>query len=404
MIVKKMKCNYKFTIKIIPTHNFKKLNTFKTHHMDKITEGKIDIEIPKGDIRKKDTVFYNPKMKLNRDISILAIKVFEKMAKRKIIAADALSSSGIRALRIAKECGNIDKIIINDLNPSAIKTAEKTAKANSINNAEFSIEDANVFLSKNKCLFDYIDIDPFGSPIYYLDSCARAASGKSLIGITATDTAPLSGTYPKTCIRRYGAVPLREDIKHEIGLRILIASIVQAFSRHDKSFIPIISYSKIHYFRIMGLSTSSTGLAGKAADTIGYALYCKKCGNRKMSKETEKGKCSICNTDFTIAGPLWTGPINSHLFIGKMIEKDDIKDKELSSFLKTLQKESAVLKLFYDLHWICKKSHLKIPKRDDLFEKLKRRGYRAEKTHHEPTGFRSDVGYAELLDIIKELS
>ncbi len=393
-----------FTIKIIPTHNFKKLNIFKTHHMEKITEGKITIEIPKGEIRKKDTVFYNPKMRLNRDISILALKVFEKMAKRKIIAADALSSSGIRALRIAKECDNIDKIIINDLNPSAIKTAEKTAKDNNINNAEFSIEDANVFLSKNKCHLDYIDIDPFGSPIYYLDSCARAASGKSLIGITATDTAPLSGTYPKTCIRRYGATPLREDIKHEIGLRILIASIVQAFSRHDKSFIPVISYSKIHYFRIMGISTSSTGLAGKSAETIGYALYCKNCGNRRIVKETKKEKCNICDTDFTIAGPLWTGPINSGLFIAKMIEKDDKEIKETSDFLEALQKESAVLEPFYDLHQICKKNHLEIPSRDNLFKELKKRGYKVEKTHHEPTGFRSDIGYKELLDIIKELS
>jgi len=372
--------------------------------MEKITEGKIDIEIQKGEIKKKDTVFYNPKMRLNRDISVLALKVFENMAKRKITAADALASSGIRALRMAKECKKIEKVCINDLNPSAIKTAEKTAKANRIKNAEFSIEDANVFLSKNKCLFDYIDIDPFGSPIYYLDSCARAASGKSLIGITATDTAPLSGTYPKTCIRRYGAIPLREDIKHEIGLRILIASIVRAFSRHDKSFVPLISYSKIHYFRIMGISTSSTGLAGKSAETIGYVLYCKKCGNRKISKESKKEKCDTCNTDFTIAGPLWTGPINSHLFIGKMIEKDSKEIKETSDFLEALQKESAVLEPFYDLHQICKKNHLEIPKRENLFKELKKRGYKAEKTHHELTGFKSDINYKELLDIIKGLS
>ena len=372
--------------------------------MNKITEGKITIEIPKGDIRKKDTVFYNPKMQLNRDISILAIKVFEKMAKRKITAADALSSSGIRTLRIAKECDNIEKVLINDMNPSAIKTAEKTAKDNNIKNAEFSTEDANVFLSKNKCLFDYIDIDPFGSPIYYLDSCARAASGKSLIGITATDTAPLSGTYPKTCIRRYGSTPLREDIKHEIGLRILIASIVRAFSRHDKSFVPVISYSKIHYFRIMGISTSSTRLAGKSAETIGYAFYCKKCGNRRITDETEKEKCDICGTEFTTAGPLWTGPINSGIFLEKMIENNDLKNPELTSFLETLHKESAIQELFYDLHQICKKNHLEIPKRDELFKELKKRGYKAEKTHHELTGLRSNVNYEELLDIIKGLS
>ncbi|MBW6461943.1 MAG: tRNA (guanine(10)-N(2))-dimethyltransferase [DPANN group archaeon] len=370
--------------------------------METITEGKITIEIPKGNIRKKDPVFYNPEMKLNRDISILAVKIFKDMAKRKITVADALSSSGIRTLRIAKECANIEKVMINDMNPTAIALAKKTAKDNDINNAEFSIEDANVFLSKNKNHLDYIDIDPFGSPIYFLDSCARAASGKSLIGVTATDTAPLSGTYPKTCIRRYGAVPLREDIKHEIGLRILIASIVRAFSRHNKSFVPLITYSKIHYFRIMGISTSSTSLAGKSAETVGYAHYCKNCGNRMLSKDIEDKTCAICNKDLTIAGPLWTGPINSPLFINKMIKENDFDDKKLTEFLELLKKESHITQPFYDLHQICKKNHLEIPKREKLFEELKNQGYKAEKTHHEPTGFKSDVEYEKLLEIIKK--
>ena len=371
--------------------------------METSTEGKITIKIPKGDIRKKDAVFYNPEMRLNRDISILAIKAFKDMAKRKITAADALSSSGIRTLRIAKECANIEKVMINDMNPTAIAIAEKTAKDNNIDNAEFSVEDANVFLSKNKNHLDYIDIDPFGSPIYFLDSCARAASGRSMIGITATDTAPLSGTYPKTCVRRYGSVPLREDIKHEIGLRILIAEIVRAFSRHNKSFVPVISYSKIHYFRIMGLSTSSTGRAGKSAETIGYAHYCKNCGNRILSKDKDTTTCAICKKDMATAGPLWTGPINSPLFINKMIDKNDFDDKKLSVFLETLEKESQITQPFYDLHQICKKNHLEIPRREKLFEELKRQGYKAEKTHHEPTGFKTDAEYKELLIIIKKL-
>ncbi|MEA3229542.1 MAG: tRNA (guanine(10)-N(2))-dimethyltransferase [archaeon] len=370
--------------------------------MDKIKEESIKTEIPEGKLKKNDRIFYNPKMKLNRDISALALNIFSKMAKRKITACDALSSSGIRALRIAKECRNIEKVIINDMNPTAVKTAETTAKNNNIKNAEFSTEDANIFLSKNKNRFDYIDIDPFGSPVYYLDSCARAASGKSLMGITATDTAPLSGTYPKTCIRRYGSVPLREDIKHEVAIRILIASIVRAFSRHDKSFVPIISYSKIHYLRVLGISTSNTGLAGKSAQAIGYVLYCKKCGNRRFSKKPENIRCDICSSEFSTAGPLWTGPINSTLFLEKMIRNNNIKSAELTSLLETLHDESRILNLFYDTHSVCKKNHLKIPKLADLFKTLKDKGCKAERTHFELTGFRTDADYKELLKIIAD--
>ena len=105
----------------------------------------------------------------------------------------------------------------------------------------------------------------------------------------------------------------------------------------------------------------------------------------------------------TIAGPLWTGPINSPLFINKMIDENDFDDEKLSKFLKTLEKESHITQPFYDLHQICKKNHLEIPRREKLFEELKSQGYKAEKTHHEPTGFKSDINYKELLKIIKDI-
>ena len=369
--------------------------------MTVITEGKVNIDIPDGNVRKKDAVFYNPLMQLNRDMSILALKVFADMVKRDIVVGDALASSGIRSLRMAKECARIEKVYINDMNPTAIEISEKTAKDNDISNAEFSISDANVFLSMHKNKFDYVDIDPFGSPVYFLDSCARAASGKSLIGISATDTAPLCGTYPKTCIRRYGSKPLREDIKHEIGLRILIGNIVRAFSRHNKSFVPVISYSKIHYFRIMGLSTSSTRLSGKSADTVGWALYCKKCGNRKLVKEVELSTCEVCGDKFASAGPLWIGPINSHLYLEKMIKKNDMGDKALSSFIELLKNESRSPNLFYDIHNVCKKNYLNIPKNEVLFEMLKNEGFMIEKSHFEHTGFKSDISYKQLLKLLK---
>ena len=86
-----------------------------------------------------------------------------------------------------------------------------------------------------------------------------------------------------------------------------------------------------------------------------------------------------------------------------MIDKNDFDDKKLKEFLDILEKESHITQPFYDLHQLCKKNHLEIPKREKLFEELKRQGYKAEKTHHEPTGFKTDAGYEKLFNIIKEL-
>jgi len=46
------------------------------------TEGKARINAFAGNMTKKDEVFYNPKMKLNRDISVIALTVFQKTTRR----------------------------------------------------------------------------------------------------------------------------------------------------------------------------------------------------------------------------------------------------------------------------------------------------------------------------------
>ena len=63
----------------------------------------------------------------------------------------------------------------------------------------------NVLLSENR--FDYIDIDPFGSPVGFVDSAMRSIKNGGVVACTATDTAALCGVYPRVCQRRYGAIP-----------------------------------------------------------------------------------------------------------------------------------------------------------------------------------------------------
>src|SRR3989344_2963807 len=71
-----------------------------------------------------------------------------------------------------------------------------------------------------------------------------------LIILTSTDTAPLSGTYPEACLRKYWAFPVKIDIMHEVGLRILVRKIQLVGAQYDKAFAPIFSFSKEHYMRV----------------------------------------------------------------------------------------------------------------------------------------------------------
>jgi tRNA (guanine26-N2/guanine27-N2)-dimethyltransferase len=174
-------------------------------------EGKVKLNIdniPKT-VHAGMEIFINPEMKTNRDVSISLLKYFLEQRKNPIIALP-LAGSGIRALRILHEL-NITKqqVYTNDSNKSAVKFMKSQDLIKVTNH------DARIFMLQKK--YDYIDIDPFGSPVPFADIAVQQVKHKGILAITATDTAPLSGTYPVTCKRRYAANPHRGSIGHETG-------------------------------------------------------------------------------------------------------------------------------------------------------------------------------------------
>ena len=184
-----------------------------------IEEGKATIKIPKETkISKELPVFYNPVMKFNRDITIALLNTLDEDLRISL----PLAGTGVRGIRIALETKH-KNIIFNDLNPVAIKIINQNLKLNKLK-LKVENKEANKFLLENKG-FDYIDIDPFGSPNPFLDSAIKRLSREGILAVTATDTAPLCGTFPKACLRKYWAKPLRNELMHEIGLRILIRKV-----------------------------------------------------------------------------------------------------------------------------------------------------------------------------------
>lgn len=88
-----------------------------------ITEGKIKLRAyHESKISKKLPVFYNPIMKLNRDISILVLKA----NKQRMNIALPLAGSGVRGVRFLKEAEKyVEKIYFNDYNENAVEIIKK---------------------------------------------------------------------------------------------------------------------------------------------------------------------------------------------------------------------------------------------------------------------------------------
>ena len=153
--------------------------------LEEIREGAVRLKVHKVQVTSKDMeVFYNPVMRMNRDISVLLLG---SISAGKLQIADPLAGTGIRSIRFLKELASskIKKLYINDYSLDSVNLIKKNLRLNKINfnnhrKIIVSCQDANLFLL-NSTGFDYIDIDPFGTPNPYLDAACKRISRDGII-------------------------------------------------------------------------------------------------------------------------------------------------------------------------------------------------------------------------------
>ena len=360
---------------------------------------KIKVELPPKDVHAQMEVFYNPVMKSNRNIAILLLNSVEN---EQMNIASPLAGSGIRELRFLKELkpGKIKHIFVNDIKENFPKVFADNLKLNKLAKQKitFGNEDANLFLLNQvkHCkegefcgYFDYIDIDPFGSPNPFLASAVARITRNGIITITATDTAALTGTYPKVTKRKYWAKTVRSYMMHEIGLRILIRKVQLQGVQFDKALIPILAYHKDHYLRVYFRSLKSKEKCDELLKQHQYLLLNPKTVEFKASEfNQEKG--------FDYFGPLWTGRLFDRKLLTKMKTENPFPEEQ--KFLDLLCQESKNDKTgFYDLHVIAKKYGLETTKIEPVLKKVK-----GVRTQFSPTGIKTKAGIKEIVRAMKE--
>ena len=341
----------------------------------KIIEGAAKLIIPKAKRIYDADVFYNPDQVVNRDISILITKA---LLDRNAAVLDLLSASGVRAIRFAKEAG-LKNVYANDANPVAYKLILKNARLNKAKIIASNLR-AHEFLATRYKLkdkkFDYIDVDPFGTPVPFLDAVVKALNPRGgILAVTATDTAALCGSAPKACLRKYGAVPLRNELMHEIGIRILLKKIIEVGAQYDLALTPIFVHSTLHYMRVYLQANSGAEVANKILEQVGM---------------------------FEHAGPMWLGRLWDEKLAGKIyllaIKNKYICD-ETNNLLFQIKNESKINSFgFYDLATFKLKQ---VPKISDVIAGLHAKGFRAARTHFSPTGIRTNAAKNKFLEILK---
>lgn len=360
--------------------------------MQSVTEHSATIVVPtESTVSAKMEVFYNPLMASNRNISIALLN---NLRNEGMNIADPLAGSGIRSLRFMKELtkGRIQQLFINDAKlhfPSYFSTSlqQNNLPHQKTLNLIIGNEDANLFLLHHPG-FDYIDIDPFGSPNPFLAAAVARISRHGVLAVTATDTAALTGTYPAVTKRKYWATTRKTPLMHELGLRVLIRKIQLQGVQFDKALTPILAYHKDHYFRAYFRCEKSKEKGDTLLQHHQYFLWCAACFNFKISRLNCE-PC-ICGKRFEYHGPLWTGALSDSSLLRKMVTTNQYPEEQ--KFLELLLEESKIDVVgFINLHALAKLERKEVPPFELILKK-----YNAVRTHFSPYGIKTKKSSAEI--------
>jgi len=362
---------------------------FFPFELEEVVEGSTKLLVPKNRTRKgpgkRTEGFYNEGMKFNRDLAVLFLELIsERESSFKVL--DGLAATGAMGVRLAKEVKGLE-LTVNDRHPIVYELIKRNIELNNLEpeNARAENRDLNALLHERR--FDYIDIDPYGSPVPFLDSAFRALKRKGHIGITATDKAPLCGVYPKACYRKYLSRPIKTSYSAEIGLRILLGYCARTAAKYGLGAKPLLSYSLGHSFRIYLQVKEGAGRADETLKNMGYVCHDEKSGERFCSESVKQ--------DHLNTGPLWTGALLDKKIVSNLKPRSHM-DVKVQRFVELWEEEALAPPLFYTTDEISSLLKISPPSITRFIQELKARGFVACRTHFSPTGFKTNASIKDL--------
>lgn len=358
-----------------------------------VSEGQVKLALREG-------VFYNPEMELCRDLSSLCVGAIGG----RISVVDAMCASGVRGIRYRKENANVESLSLVDMSSKAVGLARRNAKLNRVRCA-VARADAREFLRKNG--FDFVELDPFGSPAPYLHdaACSFREKKSGYLSVTATDMAVLCGAHHSACLKNYGAAPLDNEFCHENACRILAGKTTLTFAQFNFSAEPMLTFSHRHYVKIIFRLSKGSQAAVESVKSLGFVSYCPSCCFRSTARLAHLEKCPHCAHRLVAAGPLYLGGLWSGNLLEKMLQLNAArgykKGREIEKILRTMLSESSIGSYgYYDLHTLAKKAKKPIKGMDAALESLRKAGFSAERTHFCPTAVRTDAPHAKAIKIL----
>ncbi len=389
-----------------------------------VGEGGLKILVPRRPgqtMTSRTPGFYNPAMVTNRDIATICAAAYSKAQPRPIVACDIMSATGIRGLRYLG-LDDVLEVHMNDIGRTAFELMYRNLEMNysvkDVTREESAVrclvdgktvlitnQEALLFLAQHKHHYQLLDLDPFGSPVGFIPSCLKALRHGSLLCITATDTAPLCGTYPRTCLRRYGCLSMKTDYMHELGVRILVAHVARQACSLELGVKPLLCHATAHYYRVYLEVKGSRKASDRSLDMIGWGGHCKRCGSRQAFAGHLPAAPSCCGEPMSILGPLWAGPLKDDEFLSGVMALCPFPGvgDEAAGILRKLAEELDTYS-YYDLHHLSRRLGIPAPSTSRVLHELHSRGFQASPTHISGRSVKTDASLADLVGCLTRLS
>ena len=344
------------------------------------------------DISKKLDVFYNPDMKVNRDISLLLIKsYFDKPIK----FCDPMAASGIREIRFLKSIGEcFSKIVVGDISKVAVENIRMNFRKNNVSFDKVEVRCESAVNTIASEYFDFVEIDPFGTPVPFLDIAIQRVKHRGIFSVTATDTAALCGTYPKKTLRRYGISVVKTLCYEEIGLRNLIAFCQREGAKFDKALILIVSFSSKHFYKVFFSVCESRSLSYDIVRSHMYYFWDKK------SQEFDLSRFELDE----YFGKTYVGKLNDKKLLKEMIGNSYLikGGKEVLVLLEKLVSEVDVFG-YYNVHKLEKEFGFSTKiKFDELMDELEGKGFEVSRVSNNRLGIKTNAKSKDLVSLMKK--
>ena len=298
--------------------------------------------MPRGPAKRTGPGFLNPAMAPARTRSVLLLA--DALEHGWLVkpgddlrALDVMCATGVRVRRwrheVPRQHQHRLRIAVNDLDTFALSWLERTHRRFSppvqvkhapeddryerppngrmVDGLFLMQQDARVALMEAS--YQWVDIDPFGSPVPFLDSAMQGLSRTAFLEVTATDTAALTGSSPSAQQRRYGARGIVDDWAHDDAVRVLLGLVATTAARHDRAIEPVLALFDGHHVRVSVLVRRSKERASEVLQSMGWRVRDPDGPDRFVQhpSETELARAS---------GPMWTGPLWNESITARMTE------------------------------------------------------------------------------------